>query len=210
MAGRAAMLNLERTEERRELAQFVRDCRTRTKPQDVGLTPGARRRTPGLRREEVAQLAGVSVTWYTWFEQGRDIQVSPGFLERVSTALCLDDAEKTHLIELAQRRPTAPSEPDEPTVAAPQALARRQDDPPPAVNVNRPALVSVRSAEDLEAHRINESIRKVLVAEEGRVGQAVAPAAETTVPPTAADRSGGLLRWGVAMTLLLVLMLVPY
>src|SRR5207245_2535327 len=58
---------------RRELAAFLRSRRARLTPDDVGLTPGRRRRTPGLRREEVADLAGVGVTWYTWLEQGRDI-----------------------------------------------------------------------------------------------------------------------------------------
>ena len=63
-----------------------------------------RRRTPGLRREEVAALAGVGLTWYTWFEQGRDIQVSESFLLKVAKALKLDDAECGHLFLLAHRR----------------------------------------------------------------------------------------------------------
>ncbi|MDX6355813.1 MAG: hypothetical protein QOF98_2716, partial [Streptomyces sp.] len=61
---------------RRELASFLRSRRERISPEQVGLPPGRRRRTPGLRREEVAQLAAVGVTWYTWLEQARDIQVS--------------------------------------------------------------------------------------------------------------------------------------
>ena len=72
--------------------------------------PGGRRRTPGLRREEVALLAGVSVSWYTWLEQGRDIGVSAEVLTRLSTVLRLDDAESLHLFALSSRRPplTAP------------------------------------------------------------------------------------------------------
>lgn len=66
------------------------------------------RRTPGLRREEVAALAGVGLTWYTWFEQGRDIQVSESFLLKVAKALKLDDAECGHLFLLAHRRPPPP------------------------------------------------------------------------------------------------------
>ena len=58
---------------RAELAAFLRSRRERISPQQVGVSPLGRRRTPGLRREEVAQLAGVGVTWYTWLEQGRDI-----------------------------------------------------------------------------------------------------------------------------------------
>jgi transcriptional regulator with XRE-family HTH domain len=71
----------------------------------VGLEDGTRRRTPGLRREEVALLAGVGVSWYVWLEQGRDIHVSEGVLERLSHALRLDSAERSHLFELAQGRP---------------------------------------------------------------------------------------------------------
>ena len=99
------MLNLSRPESRRALADFVRTRRERLRPEEVGLPLGARRRTPGLRREEVAQLAGVGVTWYTWFEQGRDIQVSTQFLESLCRALRLDRAERIHLFALAQDRP---------------------------------------------------------------------------------------------------------
>ena len=99
------MLKLARTENRRALAAFVLDRRTRTKPEDVGLSPGPRRRALGLRREEVAQLAGVGITWYTWFEQGRDIQVSADFLERLCRGFQLDGAERNHLFALAQHRP---------------------------------------------------------------------------------------------------------
>ncbi|MFJ6777447.1 transcriptional regulator, partial [Kitasatospora sp. NPDC091257] len=58
-------------ERRSALSSFLRSRRARLTPQDVGLAPGVRRRTPGLRREELALLAGVGVTWYTWLEQGR-------------------------------------------------------------------------------------------------------------------------------------------
>jgi transcriptional regulator with XRE-family HTH domain len=90
---------------RRELVAFLRSRRARLSPSDAGLASGARRRTPGLRREEVAQLAGVGVTWYTWFEQGRSIQVSAHFLERVAFALRLDAVERAHLFALALHQP---------------------------------------------------------------------------------------------------------
>lgn len=93
---------------RTELASFLRIRRSRLAPSSVGLPTGARRRTPGLRREEVAQLAGVGVSWYTWLEQGRDIHVSEGLLERLSQALDLDQVERSHLFELAQGRPPPP------------------------------------------------------------------------------------------------------
>ena len=90
---------------RGELADFLVRHRAKLSPSDVGLAVTGRRRTPGLRREEVAQLAGVGVTWYTWFEQGRDIQVSESFLLSIAKALRLDDTECSHLFLLAHRRP---------------------------------------------------------------------------------------------------------
>lgn len=68
------------------LSEFLKTQRAKISPQMAGLPMGTRRRTPGLRREEVAQLAGVSTTWYTWLEQGRDIKVSAAVLDAVSDA----------------------------------------------------------------------------------------------------------------------------
>ncbi|MFI1929164.1 helix-turn-helix transcriptional regulator [Streptomyces sp. NPDC020330] len=86
---------------RREVGDFLRSRRERVTPQQVGLPATGRRRTPGLRREEVAVLAGVGVTWYTWLEQGRPINVSAQVLRAVARALRLDDAETRHLHRLA-------------------------------------------------------------------------------------------------------------
>jgi transcriptional regulator with XRE-family HTH domain len=86
---------------RRELAGFLRSRRERIAPEQVGLPPALRRRTPGLRREEVATLAGVGVTWYTWLEQGRDINASPQVLDAVARTLLLDPHERDHLFRLA-------------------------------------------------------------------------------------------------------------
>jgi transcriptional regulator with XRE-family HTH domain len=86
---------------RQELADFLRGRRERATPEQVGIVPGGRRRTPGLRREEVAQLAGVGVTWYTWLEQGRDIRVSDQVLDAVARTLRLDRYERQHLFTLA-------------------------------------------------------------------------------------------------------------
>src|SRR6185312_8767513 len=74
---------------------------------EVGLPEGSRRRTPGLRREEVAHLAGVSTTWYTWLEQKRPIKVSASVLENLARVLNLDDTERTQLFQLALRQPAA-------------------------------------------------------------------------------------------------------
>src|SRR5690349_12933433 len=92
---------------RRELASFLRSRRERISPEQVGLPAGGRRRTPGLRREEVAQLAGVGVTWYTWLEQGRDINPSVQVLDAISRTLRFDTHERSHLLTLAgQPAPT--------------------------------------------------------------------------------------------------------
>ncbi|MFI8516979.1 helix-turn-helix transcriptional regulator [Streptomyces sp. NPDC085481] len=87
---------------RPELAAFLRGRRARVTPADVGMPPGLRRRTPGLRREEVAQLSGVGVTWYTWLEQGRPINASSQVLDAVARTLRLDRPEREHLYHLAE------------------------------------------------------------------------------------------------------------
>ncbi len=93
---------------KRQLSEFLKSCRARVSPADVGLPEADRRRTPGLRREDVAALAGVSVTWYTWLEQGRDIQVSAAVLERISATLQLSQDEREYLFALVQHRPAPP------------------------------------------------------------------------------------------------------
>lgn len=93
--------DLTRDEQRRKmLAEFLRSRRARLTPEQVGITGGRRRRTPGLRREEVAELAGVSTDWYTWLEQGRDIQVSSGVIDAIARALRLSRDEQLHLMVL--------------------------------------------------------------------------------------------------------------
>ena len=88
--------------QRREaLGAFLRSRREAITPDQVGLPAAGRRRTPGLRREEVAYLAGVGVTWYTWLEQGRDITVSGQVLEAIARTLMFDPDERSHLFTLA-------------------------------------------------------------------------------------------------------------
>jgi transcriptional regulator with XRE-family HTH domain len=94
---------------RHQLRDLLRTRRARISPAEVGLTPGSRRRAHGLLREEVAKMADVSVTWYTWFEQGRDIRVSGRFLDRLSRVLKLDPTERALLIDLASQRPVVDS-----------------------------------------------------------------------------------------------------
>lgn len=93
---------------RDELAAFLRSRRERVGPGQVGLPRGARRRTPGLRREEVALLAGVGVTWYTWLEQGRSINASVEVLDAIAATLRLDVVERAHLYQLAELPSTPP------------------------------------------------------------------------------------------------------
>jgi transcriptional regulator with XRE-family HTH domain len=87
--------------QREELASFLRSRREATDPVSVGLRPGLRRRTPGLRREELAQLSGISVTWYTWLEQSRHISVSRQVIESLARVLRMTPAEREHLFTVA-------------------------------------------------------------------------------------------------------------
>jgi transcriptional regulator with XRE-family HTH domain len=103
---------------RAELADFLRTRRAALKPEDVGFPNGGRRRTPGLRREEVALLAGVGTTWYTWLEQGRDVRASVDVLEALSQALRLTPAERTHLILLGRGEEAPPPKPPAERVSA--------------------------------------------------------------------------------------------
>jgi len=91
-------------ERRAALALFLRTRRERISPELVGLPAGTRRRTPGLRREELALLAGVGATWYTWLEQGRAITVSEQVLESLARVLRLNADERTHLFILARQQ----------------------------------------------------------------------------------------------------------
>jgi transcriptional regulator with XRE-family HTH domain len=86
---------------RKELGDFLRKSRARRAPADAGLSAGSRRKTPGLRREEVAGLAGVGPAWYTWLEQGRPINVSVRTLDAIAVALGLTRPEREHMFRLA-------------------------------------------------------------------------------------------------------------
>lgn len=90
---------------RQDLADFLRTRRMRLSPEQVGLIRGGRRRTPGLRREEVAQLAHVGVSWYTLLEQGRAIHPSSEVLQSIAEALQLTSDERHHLFVLADQQP---------------------------------------------------------------------------------------------------------
>ncbi len=114
-------------EARRRLGEFLKTRRSHLRPEDVGLaTYGDRRRVPGLRREELAQLAGVSAPYYSRLEQGQSANASPEVLDALARALRLDDAERRHLHELAtgaRRPPTPRPAPERVTPAVRQLLA---------------------------------------------------------------------------------------
>lgn len=105
---------------RSELGDFLRSRRERLRPEAMGLPGGKKRRTPGLKREEVAQLAGISIDWYVRLEQGRTVSPSASTLEAVSRALRLDPVEQAHLRQLAR----APSHPAFTRETVPEPLRR--------------------------------------------------------------------------------------
>ncbi|MEV8623178.1 helix-turn-helix domain-containing protein [Streptomyces sp. NBC_01268] len=122
---------------RHELAGFLRSRRERISPEQVGLPRGRRRRTPGLRREEVAQLSAVGVTWYTWLEQARPIQVSPQVLDALAGALLLDPTERNHLFALAGQTDPHPETPCPAVTPALRGLLDQLEPVPAAVQNSR-------------------------------------------------------------------------
>jgi len=120
---------------RQELASFLRSRRERISPEQAGLPLTGRRRTPGLRREEVAHLAGMGVTWYTWLEQGRDIKVSEQVLAAIAGTLRLDPYERAHLYMLAGH-PAPPMVHDSTAIPSAMLVMVRQLEPIPAAVIN--------------------------------------------------------------------------
>ncbi|MGO4736556.1 helix-turn-helix transcriptional regulator [Bosea sp. 2KB_26] len=157
------MATFERT--RPELSEFLRAHRERLTPEDVGLPAGKRRRTAGLRREEVAALAGVGLSWYTWLEQGRNIGVSSGFLDNLARVLKLDGAERRHLFLLAQERP--PAEPGKTWCTVPSLVNRLMHDLAPhaayILNLRWDVLACNDAAEDLFRFGSQPSTRRNLL-----------------------------------------------
>ncbi|GAB2883195.1 helix-turn-helix transcriptional regulator [Uliginosibacterium flavum] len=98
---------------RKELGEFMQVLRARSQPADFGFASGSRRRTAGLRREEMAQLVGISPTWYTWIEQGREVNVSAEVLDRMARSLKLTRSERAYLFEMADRRDPQASLPED-------------------------------------------------------------------------------------------------
>jgi transcriptional regulator with XRE-family HTH domain len=122
---------------RAELADFLRRRRAEIKPEDIGLPAGGRRRTPGLRREELAALAGVGTTWYTWLEQGRDVRASLEVLEALARALQLSPVERTHLLLLGRGEEAPASTPPAECVSPTIRRMIESLDPSPAFVIGR-------------------------------------------------------------------------
>jgi len=122
---------------RHELAAFLRHRREHVTPEQVGLPRGPRRRTPGLRREEVAHLAAVGVTWYTWLEQARDIHVSVAVLDALARTLMLDRSERVHLFQLAGAVDPTPARTCPSVTEALQAILDQLDPIPASVQNSR-------------------------------------------------------------------------
>jgi transcriptional regulator with XRE-family HTH domain len=122
---------------RRELGKFLRARRHACNLARYGISDSARRRTPGLRREEVASRAGVSITWYTHLEQGRDVGVSAQVLDSIADALRLDDTSRLHMYHLAERTPPGQGSSDAPLAAGPASSALVDAlEPNPAMVIN--------------------------------------------------------------------------
>lgn len=122
--------------ERGELAQFLRAARSRLRPETVGLPSHRRRRVPGLRREEVAELADIGVAWYTWLEQGRDVNVAVATLQRIAQALQLKPQEQVFLFNLAGKQlPSIPDLEHRPSLESLQQLVVALQ-PHPALLIN--------------------------------------------------------------------------
>jgi len=128
---------MHKNERQQALADFLRQRRARLSPAEVGLPAGSRRRTPGLRREEVAQLANIGASWYAWLEQGRDVHPSAQVLDSLANALRLTGNERRHLFLLAEQALPSPALPADERVSP--ALQQMLDDlnPTPACVIGR-------------------------------------------------------------------------
>lgn len=142
-----------------ELGAFLRSRRERISPADVGLPPGGRRRTPGLRREELALISGVSTSWYTFLEQGRDVRPSAQVLDALAGALSLTGDERDHLRRLGGLAPDAPG-------AGPERVDAGLADLVEAVGA-RPAYVTAASFDVLA---MNDAARELFAGMTGTPG----------------------------------------
>ncbi|MDH6217278.1 helix-turn-helix transcriptional regulator [Streptomyces pseudovenezuelae] len=175
---------------RRQLGAFLRSRRERLTPDEVGLPLTGRRRTPGLRREELALLAGMSATWYTYLEQGRDVRASEQVLTALATALRLNDHERTHLLQLAGHGRPLP-EPEERESLTPEVAAV------PLLLQPHPAYVIAGNYDVLSHNRAAEELFPGLIAGVGvGEGEGEGSGTGTGVGDTeGADPPANFVRW---------------
>jgi transcriptional regulator with XRE-family HTH domain len=145
---------IDRSGHQRTLGEFLRAHRARLSPAGLGLPSGQRRRTPGLRREEVAQRCGLSVTWYTWLEQGRDVAASPQTLASLARALQLTPAERAYLFQIAGRVDPDSARTNSETADVPPVLAGA------LASISGPAYVLDRA---WNARACNDAARRLFV-----------------------------------------------
>ncbi|MHB8542827.1 MAG: helix-turn-helix transcriptional regulator [Leptospirales bacterium] len=147
---------------RKELGRFLRSLRERSSPGESGFSGGGRRRTPGLRREELAQLIGISPTWYSWIEQGRPVSVSQGVLERLSEVLRMTDAQRQYLFELSGKttKNTDPSPGSDPLPPAVVSIVRRETGPAYLLDADWNAILWNKPAEALFSGWLGEKAEK--------------------------------------------------
>lgn len=137
----------------------MRARRDRLRPEDFQL-PRGRRRAPGLRREEVAQLCGISPTWYTWIEQGRTTAVSVATLNAIADGLRLARAERAYLFEISSRADPSPARPEDSDPRRLMALVRAIRTPAYIIDRHWDAIVWNRSAAELFAHWLGKVAAK--------------------------------------------------
>jgi transcriptional regulator with XRE-family HTH domain len=136
---------------RQQLGEFLRSQRDRLRPEQFGLPAGQRRRAPGLRREEAAQLCGISPTWFTWIEQGRTRSVSVPTLAAIARGLRLSRAERAYLFELAARADPAPPHAENADPQQLQALVKAIRTPAYVLDRHWDAIAWNRPASELFA-----------------------------------------------------------
>ncbi|MFF1542423.1 helix-turn-helix transcriptional regulator [Streptomyces sp. NPDC058291] len=184
---------------RRALAEFLRTRRTRLRPQDVGLEPGPRRRVAGLRREELALLAGVSPDYYQRMEQGRDVRPSEQVLDALARALDFSAEETRHLhgLAAAARTPARPPRAYEPETVPDTTLRLLRGTTSPALVVGR--FLDVLAWNPLGAALLGESTRQPQ-RERNLLALFLHPEADRTCPNRAATVAEliGMLRTQVA------------
>ena len=144
------MIHTGAVSQRRELGEFLASRRAKLRPEQVGISPGSRRRVPGLRRQEIAEIAGVSVDYYVRLEQGRAGNVSQAILDAIAGALQLDDDERSHLRALAH--PVASRRPPERAQGVRPQLVQILD------SLDLPAVVIGRRMDILAWNRLGAAL----------------------------------------------------